>query len=141
MPEEPAQRRSPSPDQASPNSTTTPTSSSYEAQKGQGRRNNRNRRPGAATTRLQGACEELKQHVYDTSNIHASAELFSKTTTAIGEYIARDYSGAGEFRTGLTVLNLPVPTSPASPPAGNAVALEIWKLDIQEYRKTLTKRK
>lgn len=93
-----------------------------------------------SSTKFQGACEELKEHVYDTSPFQASSELFTKTTTAIGEYVVRKYVGTSEFRNGLPTMTLPQLNPPTNPTVGDAVALEIWKLDIQEYRKRVLER-
>ena len=76
------------------------------------RRNINNSRRGAANnTRFQGACEDLKDHVFDPNDIRGGSELFTKTTKAIAEYVAREYTSAGEFRTALPSLHL-VPLNP-----------------------------
>ena len=81
------------------------------------RRNWRNqgRRTGIQQTRFTGVCEDLKDYVYDTGVGRNNAEIFSKTTKAIAEYVAREYTAAGEFRNGLPDLTLPTLTAPTPP--------------------------
>ena len=102
---------------------------------------NRRRRIGVQQTRFTGVCEELKEHVYDTGVSRNNAEIFNKTTKAIAEYVAREYTAAGEFRNGLPEMMLPTLVAP-SPPAATAtvVELKIWEMDFKEYRKWLEER-
>ena len=102
---------------------------------------NRGRRTGVQQTRFTGVCEDLKEYVYDTGVGRNNAEIFSKTTKAIAEYVAREYSGAGEFRNGLPEMTLPTLTAPP-PPADTAtmVQIKIWELDFKEYRKRMDER-
>ena len=104
-------------------------------------RRNRGRRTGVQQRRFVGVCEELKEYVYDTGVGRNNAEIFSKTTKAIAEYVAREYSGAGEFRNGLPEMTLPTLTAP-SPPDDTAtmVQLKIWEMDFKEYRKRTEER-
>ena len=46
---------------------------------------------------FQGRCDDLKDHVYDSSGSRLSKKLFTRTTKAIGEYVACEYTGADEF--------------------------------------------
>ena len=104
-------------------------------------RRNRGRRTGVQQTWFVGVCEELKEYVYDTGVGRNNAEIFSKTTKAIAEYVAREYSGAGEFRNGLPEMTLPTLTAP-SPPDDTAtvVQLKIWEMDFKEYWKRTEER-
>ena len=106
-------------------------------------RNRRNwgRRTGVQQTWFTGVCEELKEYVYDTGVGRNNAEIFSKTTKAIAEYVAREYSGAGEFHNGLQEMTLPTLVA-LSPPADTAtvVQLKIWEMDFKEYQKRLEER-
>ena len=96
---------------------------------------NQGRRTGIQQTRFTGVCEDLKDYVYDTGVGRNNAEIFSKTTKAIAEYVAREYTAAGEFCNGLPDLTLPTLTAP-TPPAATAtmVELKIWEMDFKEYR-------
>ena len=104
-------------------------------------RRNWGRRTGVQQTWFTGVCKELKEYVYDTGVGRNNAEIFSKTTKAIAEYVAREYLGAGEFRNGLPEMTLPTLVAP-SPPADTAtvVQLKIWEMDFKEYRKRLEER-
>ena len=107
------------------------------------RRNRRNwgRRTGVQQTRFTRICEELKEHVYDTGVGRNNAEIFNKTTKAIAEYMAREYTAAGEFRNGLPEMMLPTLVTPAPPGAtATVVELKIWEMDFKEYRKRLEER-
>ena len=53
------------------------------------------------------SCEDLKDHVYDSSSTRANVELFMNTTRVITEYMACEYSGAGNFQLGLQQMSLP----------------------------------
>ena len=75
--------------------------------------------------------------MYDVSNVTHNYELFNATTEAIGEYVATEYDFAGEYRRGLPDLNLPPITPPKDPDRDDVVAIEIWKMDLKEYREKL----
>ena len=105
------------------------------------RNNNNNRRAGASSTRFQGACDELKDHVFDPNDIRGGAELFTKTTKAIAEYVAREYTSAGEFRTALPSLHLPGLNPPSRPDPGDPFLMEEWKIEYREYKKKIEDRR
>ena len=77
-------------------------------------RRNRGRRTGVQQTWFTGVCEELKEHVYDTGIGRNNAKIFNKTTKAIAEYVAREYTAAGEFCNGLPEMTLPTLVAPPS---------------------------
>ena len=67
-----------------------------------------------------GKCEDLKMHVYDVTPGKSGFDTFARTTTEIGEYIARTCKDAGEFRTAMDPENLGFaalnpPTEPTDP--------------------------
>ena len=102
---------------------------------------NRGRRTGVQQTRFTSACEDLKDHVYDTGVGRNNAEIFSKTTKAIAEYVAREYTAAGEFRNGLPDMTLPTLVAPTPPgTTATVVELKIWEMDFKEYRKRMEER-
>ena len=80
-------------------------------------RRNRGRRTAVQQTRFTGVCEELKEHVYDTGVARNNAEIFNKTMKAIAEYVAREYTAAGEFRNRLPEMTLPTLVVPPPPPS------------------------
>ena len=53
--------------------------------------------------------------VYDSGLPNSSQDLFTTTTERIGEYVAKTYEHAGEFRTGLTNLSFPHLEKPRDP--------------------------
>ena len=125
---------------SSPHSGTIPDSppSSNDLRRNQ---RSRGRRTGVQDTRFTGVCEELKDYVYDTGVGRNNAEIFSKTTKAIAEYVAREYTAAGEFRNGLPDLTLPTLVAPSPPQAtATVVELKIWEMDFKEYRKRVEER-
>ena len=104
-------------------------------------RRNRGRRTGVQQTSFTGVCEDLKDHVYDTGVGRNNAEIFSKTTKAIAEYVAREYTAAGEFRNGLPDMTLPTLVAPTPPgTTATVVELKIWEMDFKEYRKRMEER-
>ena len=104
-------------------------------------RRNRSRKAGVQQTQFAGVREDLKDYMYDTGVGRNNAEIFSKTTKAIAEYVAREYTAAGEFRNGLPEMTLPTLMAP-SPPADTAtvVQLKIWEMDLKEYWKRMEDR-
>ena len=106
-----------------------------------GRGGQQNRGTGGAANsgqnnRFKGACEELKDHVYDAGAIAENQDLFTNTTEAIAEYVAKHYEAAGEFRLGLVKMELDDIDAP-SPPVGKSPTLaevEMYKLDLKEYK-------
>ena len=55
---------------------------------------------------------------------------------AIGEYVAQEYTGTGEFHMSLVELNLPMLVTPPLPDPANAILMELWKMDLKEYHKS-----
>mmetsp|Transcript_24339 Transcript_24339/g.36098 ORF Transcript_24339/g.36098 Transcript_24339/m.36098 type:complete len:214 (+) Transcript_24339:1120-1761(+) len=105
------------------------------------RRGGRNgRQRTARNNRFEGKCEDLKKHVYDVAPVQNSYDLFGTTTKAIGKHVATKYEDAADFRTGLVELRLPVLVQPANPPLDDPIALELWKIDIREFRDKQRKR-
>ena len=102
---------------------------------------NNNRRVGANSIRFQGACEELKEHVFDPNDIRGGSELFTKTTKAIAEYMAREYSSAGEFRNALPSLHLPSLNPPTRPDPDDPFLMEEWKIEHREHKKRIEDRR
>ena len=105
---------------------------------GRGRRQRRNRgsRNGPQReNKFKGKCEELAGHVYDTGHPHGNQDLFINTTKEIAEYVAREYTHAGEFRLGMMNLELPPLTPPTPPQDANPglAAVEMYKLDLKEH--------
>ena len=138
-------------DRRSPTQDPLPVPSSGDAANntGHGKKNrtdrrrntNNNRRAGASSTRFQGACDELKEHVFDPNDIRGGSELFTKTTKAIAEYVAREYASAGEFRNALPSLHLPGLNPPTRPDPDDPFLMEEWKIEYREYKKKIEDRR
>ena len=101
-------------------------------------RNSRNNQDG----KYRGKCEEIADHVYDVGAAGESKELFTATTREIAEYVARTYENAAEFRIALISTELPTIVPPEDLDANAGLgAVEMYKLDLREYRDKLTHRK
>jgi hypothetical protein len=63
-------------------------------------------------------------------------DTFAKMTCEIAEYVGHESNDTGKFRTSMVDMRLPELVEPA-PPAdpGNVVALELWMLWRQNYKK------
>lgn len=105
------------------------------------RRKNRNRngRGPAREGRFEGRCIHLKGYIYD---VVTGRGTYQKTTKEIAEYIGRTYEDAGEFRTGLVNLRLPVLVPPANPTSNaDTATIEIWKEKRKIHVREVTARK
>lgn len=92
---------------------------------------------------FEGKCEAIKQHVYDVVPGKNGFDVFAKTTTEIGEYIASNVPNAGEFTLVMRPENLGFPTiaapdDPADPT--NLVQVERWKAANKRYDKLIEQR-
>ena len=104
-----------------------------------GKRNKRNTQP--RTNRFKGQCTELEYVTYDTTANLTNQDLYTTTTRKIGEYIARTYDRAGEFRLGMINLKLPTIDLPTSPGAKATTAdIEIYKIDLREAKSRIRSR-
>ena len=83
-------------------------------------RRNRRRHSGRGRNqtlhnRFRSLVEGLEDAVYDSGLPNSSQDLFTTTTERLGEYVAKTYDHAGEFRTGLMNLSFPSLKKPANP--------------------------
>ena len=110
---------------------------------GRGRHSNHQRNGRSNPNgRYKGKCEEIADHVYDVGAAGESKELFTATTREIAEYVARTYENAAEFRIALITTQLPTIVPPEDLDANAGLgAVEMYKLDLREYRDKLTHRK
>ena len=121
------------------------------ASRSRNRSNNERGGGNARSLRFQGACDAIKEHVYDTSTHKGSGtELFTKTTRSIAEYVAAEYKDAGEFRLALPNLEFEPLIEPVEQMSGVSVDGDpvmtrrderIWDLQYQQYLKDLNSRK
>jgi hypothetical protein len=101
----------------------TTESSSPQQDAGQRRRgrNSRSRKSGERETKFQGACDAIKNSVYD---VISGRDTFVRTTREIDEYIGWEYEEAREFRTGMVEMRLPELVEPALP-GENVTAVQV----------------
>mmetsp|Transcript_30187 Transcript_30187/g.42774 ORF Transcript_30187/g.42774 Transcript_30187/m.42774 type:complete len:109 (+) Transcript_30187:329-655(+) len=71
-----------------------------------------NRRRNQRESRFEGDCDDLKGIVYDVTH---GKETFTKSTRMITEYVSRQYNDAGEFRTDIVEVSLPMLSEPVGP--------------------------
>ena len=92
----------------------------------------KNRQP-ASPNPFEGKCAKIKSHIYDVSPIPNNHELFSATTEAIDDFVAKEYEYAGKYRRGLPDLNLPTLTAPTNPNPLAMVSVKLGKLDLKDH--------
>ena len=98
-----------------------------------------------ANRRFQGACEAIKDHVYDVSaNRGTGSDLFMRTTRSIAEYVAAEYKDASEFRLALPEMYLapltePVEETNGTDALGNPIPTRrderVWEMKYSQYVK------
>jgi hypothetical protein len=91
-------------------------------------RHNRNHRSGNREPKFEGKCSEIKNSVYD---MLSGKDTFAKTTREIAEYVSREFDDAGEFRTGMVEMRLPLLTEPPPPADDTPINFELWKMMAQ----------
>lgn len=65
---------------------------------------------------FEGRCDELKGFVYDCANSAKAADMYTKTTREISEYIARTMKYSADLVKGIETLTEPVIPEPEEPP-------------------------
>jgi hypothetical protein len=86
----------------------------------------------------EGKCEEIKQHVYDVVPWKNGFDVFAKTTTEIGKYIARNVPNASKFTLIMRLDELGFPVIPAPPllaVRNDLIKLEVWHIANKQYNK------
>jgi hypothetical protein len=66
------------------------------------------RKPHTFKTALEGKCDELKGYVYDCTGPSKAADMYTKTTREIAEYIGRTIKYAADVVKGIESLKEPV---------------------------------
>ena len=91
--------------------------------------------------RFKGQCSDLEFITYDTTGNLTNQDLYTTTTRKIGEYVAKTFERAGEFRLGMVNLKLAAIDLPTSPSAKATTAeIEIYKIDLREAKGRLRRR-
>ena len=122
--------------------SNTPSSGEVpEGARRRGRNNRRGNRPSRPNNaKFEGKIEALKDHVFDATTVVRSGDLFATTLKEIGEYIAREYDDAGEFRTALVDMSFQTLARPPDPDPNDALRLEEWKIALRANHKKLETR-
>ena len=98
-------------------------------------RRGRQRNTQSKHNRFKGQCADLEFITYDTTVNLTNQDLYTTTTRKIGEYVAKTFERAGEFRLGMVNLTLPTIDLPTSPSAKATTAeIEIYKIDLREAK-------
>ena len=71
--------------------------------------------------------------MYDLTT-ERNSEQYAKTTKEIVNWVGREYTKyTAELVEAVDSLDITMPTEPADPPAGDALAFERWKLDLKKH--------
>ena len=109
------------------------------ANRGRSRRDRCNRLSGNSVRqtnqpKFEGREPSLKGFIYDATG-ERNPDQYIKTTKEIINYVGRTYTKyTAEFTQAMRDLKLGALTAPANPDPNNALAFEMWKLDIKEHR-------
>jgi hypothetical protein len=123
--------------------TPAPASAGGTAQSNPGRNRGRRERRGNRQnnfnarrnpTRFEGREPSLRGYVYDSTG-ERNPDQFIKTTKEIINYVGRTYTKyTGEFTQAVRDLKITDPTAPPNPDPSDAIAFEMWKLEVKDYR-------
>ena len=81
-----------------------------------------------------GKCDELKGHIYDSSDARTAADMFTKTTREIGEYVGRTYRQSGDVVSAMENLAIPIISEPPDPAIGaTRTQQRIWEKSCLLY--------
>ena len=84
--------------------------------------------------KFEGREPSLKGFIYDATG-ERNPDQYIKMTKEIINYVGRTYTKyTAEFTQAVRDLQLGAPTAPENPDPNNALAFEVWKLDIKEHR-------
>jgi hypothetical protein len=86
--------------------------------------------PGSA---FEGKCDGLKGHVYDCASAAKAADMYTKTTREIAEYVGREYKYSAILVRGIETLVEPVVPPPDELPDGaSALDRRMWEKRIDK---------
>ena len=100
---------------------------------------NRNRRAfnrptGIKEPKFEGRCEDLAGHIYDMANAKQAADMYTKTTREIAEYVGRTYDQGADTRLAIENLALPALEEPDDPAAdASRTAVRMWEKRVDAY--------
>ena len=129
--------------------TSTGASSDGDRRRNGNRHNNRRQdrqnsnKNSNPNSKFKGKIDDLEGYVYDVSGARGGTDTFQRTTIEIGEYIARNYKYAGEFRQAFNPDDLGfVEFEEPAPPAdmNNPVAMKRWNLAMDRVERSTAQR-
>jgi len=92
--------------------------------------------PTAATTKFVGMCEGLKGHIYNCTDPSRMADLYTKTTQAIGIYLGSTCKAEMDICSAMENMKKPTFKLPPDPPADTSKGM---KLKFNEQIKEIAK--
>jgi hypothetical protein len=105
-----------------------PDSGSTEAKKGKNQRRYQ-QQAGITKTTFEGRSDDLKGYIYDCTNVAKAADMYTKTTREIAEYIGRTIKYSADVVKGIETLTEPTIPEPEELPATATTAYEQCKWD------------
>jgi hypothetical protein len=141
MGEDSAPASTPAAGGAAAGGTTPPNNdgSSRQKQKQRYRGNNNYRvsnKPVVKAPIFEGKCTDLSGYTYDCSDPKQAADMYTRTTKEIGEYVGRTYKYGSDTRQAIENLAPPVLAMPTDPKAGSSRTEEkVWELSVTEFVK------
>jgi hypothetical protein len=93
-------------------------------------------KPVMKTPVFEGKCDELSGYTYDCSDPRQAADMYTRTTKEIGEYVGRTYKYGADIRQAIEGLILPTFAMPSDPPDKCSRTEErIWEKSVDEFVK------
>ena len=69
-------------------------------------------------TKFDGRCEDLKGHVYDNNDGRVAADVYTRTTKEIADYVGQKYRQGGDIRSTIQNMRRRTFTRPPHPGPG-----------------------
>ena len=85
--------------------------------------------------KFEGQCTDLQGHIYDVSSPRQAADMYTKTTREIVEYIDTNYTLGSDISGAIETLQEPVIPKPKPVNGGDDTDKAIWAEEIKDYVK------
>ena len=116
--------------------SNNPSNKKIQNNKKYQKKNNQATTTDSASKKFEGRIDDLKGHVYDTRSAWVSADLYTKTTEEILEYINRTYKNGPDVVTCLQTKTFVPPDKPEDPdPDAGETDKAIWKKKVELFVK------
>lgn len=131
-------------EEVAPPPTTSSTTDALKQQKTQQQQPRRRgfKKPGfkaPQAPRFEGKCEDLNGCTYDCSDPRQAADMYTKTTKEIAEYVGRTYKYGADIRMAIETLIVPTFSEPTDPPKeASRTQVRIWEKRVNEFVKKET---